>query len=173
MARALLLLAGLALAGAAVWWFAPDVAGWFAADAPPPAAPAANGATAGNAAAEPAAGSGAAALPAAATQGAGAGTGDAGAPHRQPAGLADRITSWLLVQDENARPVDGAAVRRFHGGDDLSFTDARGLAGLPLAKPEQLSVHAEGHLLRLAPTQIGTTEELPQRVTLVRDTLSF
>ncbi len=91
-----------------------------------------------------------------------------------PTGLADAPTAWLQVVDHNtARPVAGAAVRRVQDGAELTFTDERGLAGVPLKEHEQLAVVFDGYLLRLVPTRLGSTEGEPQEVRLVRDEWSF
>lgn len=88
-------------------------------------------------------------------------------------GLADVPSACLLVVDHATQsPIAGAALRRVQGGAELAFTDERGLASVPLKQAEQLAVLMDGYLLRMAPTQIGTTEEQPQRVQLVRDTWS-
>lgn len=89
-------------------------------------------------------------------------------------GLAEAPTACILVVDRDGeQPVAGAAVRRVQNGGELAFTDERGLAQLPLRLAEQLAIVADGYLLRLAPTQLGTTEQAPQRVQLVRDDWSI
>lgn len=91
-----------------------------------------------------------------------------------PTGLADAPTAWLRVVDHaTARPVGGAAVRRVQDGAELTFTDERGLAGVPLREQEQLAVIADGYLVRLVPTRLGSTEDEPQEVRAVRDEWSF
>ncbi len=88
--------------------------------------------------------------------------------------LAERSTACILVVDRDSKqPVAGAAVRRVQSGADLAFTDERGLASVPLKQAEQLAVIAAGYLLRMAPTQLGSTETEPQRVLLVRDEWSI
>lgn len=88
--------------------------------------------------------------------------------------LAERPTACILVVDRDSKqPVAGAAVRRVQGGADLAFTDERGLASVPLKQAEQLAVIAAGYLLRMAPTQLGSTEAEPQRVLMVRDEWSI
>lgn len=83
-------------------------------------------------------------------------------------------SACLLVIDEaTQQPVSGAGVRRIQGGAEIGFTDERGLVAVPLPRAEQLAVVADGYLLRLAPTQLGTTEAEPQRVRLVRDRWSI
>lgn len=95
-------------------------------------------------------------------------------PRRPRAGnLADAPTAWLQVVDHDTfRPVVGASVRRFLDGSDFDVTDERGISGIPLQQQEQLAVIADGYLLRMAPTQVGTTEREPQRVSLIPDTFS-
>ena len=89
-------------------------------------------------------------------------------------GLADAATACIRVLDlADQTPIAGAAVRRVQGGAELGFTDDRGLVGLPIKQAEQLAVLADGYLLRMAPTQLGTTEAEPQRVQLVRDAWSM
>jgi|GEM_PF-6618952 len=90
-----------------------------------------------------------------------------------PGALADRPTVCLRVIDHsNEQPISGAAVRRLLTGADLSFSDDRGVALVALEDPAQLSVVAEGYLLRLAPARPGSDEQDPQVVRLVRDTWS-
>lgn len=87
-----------------------------------------------------------------------------------PGAVADRPTVCLYVVDHaGERPVAGAAVRRLLSGADLAFTDERGFAAVPLEEPAQLAVVREGFLLRLAPARLGSDEQNPQRVRLVRD----
>jgi Carboxypeptidase regulatory-like domain len=91
----------------------------------------------------------------------------------EPAPLADQPTAWLCVTDHTlGKPVAGAAVRSVQRGGDLAFTDERGFAALPLREREQLAVIADGYLLRLVPTRLGTTEAEPQPVALVGDAWS-
>lgn len=88
--------------------------------------------------------------------------------------LAAAPTACLLVLDHaTGRPIAGAPVRRLQGGGELAFTDARGLAPLPLPGPEQLAIVVDGFLLRIAPTHPGSSEEQPQEVRLVRDEWSI
>lgn len=97
------------------------------------------------------------------------------ATHRQavaidPGELSDRPTVCLRVIDHrNERPVGGAVVRRLLTGADLAFTDERGVALVPLKERAQLSVVSDGYLLRLAPARLGSDEQNPQVVRLVRD----
>jgi hypothetical protein len=89
-------------------------------------------------------------------------------------GLADRPTAWLQVVDrDQGTPLAGAAVRRVRSGAELAFTDAHGLAAVPLGEPEQLAVVLDGYLLRMAPTAPGSSEAAPQTVRLVRDRWSL
>lgn len=89
-------------------------------------------------------------------------------------GLAEQPTAWLMVVDrDRGTPLAGAAIRRVRSGADLAFTDERGLAAVPLAEPEQLAVLLDDYLLRMAPTQPGSTERSPQRVQLLRDRWSL
>ncbi|MBL8724634.1 MAG: carboxypeptidase regulatory-like domain-containing protein [Planctomycetes bacterium] len=90
------------------------------------------------------------------------------------AGLADRPTAWLQVVDrDQGTPLSGAAVRRVRTGAELTFTDERGLAAVPLGEPEQLAVVLDDYLLRMAPTSPGSSEAAPQVVRLVRDRWSL
>lgn len=89
-------------------------------------------------------------------------------------GLADAPSACLRVVDhDHSRPIAGASVRRMQGGAMIGFTDANGLVAVPLKDPEQLAVVADGFLLRLAPTQLGSTEDAPQPVRMVRDRWSL
>ncbi|MEO6596070.1 MAG: hypothetical protein ABIP94_15075, partial [Planctomycetota bacterium] len=89
-------------------------------------------------------------------------------------GLADRPTACLLVVDHQSRlPIAGAAVRRVQGGAEIAFSDDKGLANLPLKDREQLAVVFDDYLVRLVPTQLGSTEVDPQQVLLVRDVWSW
>lgn len=89
-------------------------------------------------------------------------------------GLADKATACLKVVDyRTKKPVASAIVRALQNGADIGFTDERGLASVPLAQPAQLAVVVEGYLLRLAPVQLGSTEESPQMVQLVPDQWSL
>lgn len=84
--------------------------------------------------------------------------------------LPDRPSACLVVLDRDTQqPVAGAAARRIQGGAEIAFSDERGLLPVALPRAEQLAIVADGFLLRLAPTQLGTTEEQPQRILLVRD----
>lgn len=88
--------------------------------------------------------------------------------------LAAAPTACLLVLDHaTGRPIADAPVRRLQGGGEVAFTDARGLAPLPLPGPEQLAIVVDGFLLRIAPTHPGSSEEQPQEVRLVRDEWSI
>lgn len=82
-------------------------------------------------------------------------------------------TACLAIVDHGSRqPVAGAAVRRLQDGAAFGFSDERGLAAIPLAKAAQLAVVSDGYLLRLVPTQPGSSEADPQEVRLVRDAWS-
>lgn len=94
------------------------------------------------------------------------------APQRLPEDLAPAPTAWLRVVDAaTEQAIEGAAVYRVRDVDEaaLAYTDARGLAALPLAKATQMMVARTGYLLRLAPTRTGSTEEQPQLVRLHAD----
>lgn len=95
---------------------------------------------------------------------------------RQPQGLADRATAHLRVlAASDGAPLAGAAVYRYHRPGyeaALAYSDAAGDVALPLLQPEQLVVALPGHLLRLVPTQPGSTTDAPQLVRLVRDRFS-
>lgn len=97
-------------------------------------------------------------------------------PQRVPVDLATEITAVLSVIDTTSgMPVEGAAVYRMRGAENesaIAYSDARGIAPLPLSKPSQLMVAKAGYLLRMAPTQLGSTAESPQQARLVRDTIS-
>ncbi len=96
------------------------------------------------------------------------------APATPPPELADAPTACLRVVDHgNGQPIAGAPVRSVQAGNDIAFTDERGLAPLPLRAQEQLAVVVDGYLLRMVPTQLGTTEAEPQEVRLVRDEYSI
>lgn len=96
------------------------------------------------------------------------------APSVSPGKLADAPTAWLRVSDHaSGQPISGAVVRRLQSGAEIAFTDAQGLAPIPLPEPEQLAIVLDGYLLRLVPTRPGTTEAEPQAVQLVRDVLSW
>ena len=87
--------------------------------------------------------------------------------------LAAAPTAWLRVLDnDTGRPVEGAAVRSAQGSVELAFTDAAGVAPLPLAKPQQLAVIADGYLLRLVPAQLDSSPQSPQEARLVVDRFS-
>ncbi len=89
-------------------------------------------------------------------------------------GVADVPTACLQVVDHASKnPIAAAAVRRVQGGASIAFTDEHGLASVPLKQPEQLAAVVDGYLLRLVPTQLGSTEAKPQQVLLVRDVWSF
>jgi hypothetical protein len=84
--------------------------------------------------------------------------------------VADRPTACLSIADHaTGQPIAGAIVRRVQDGAEVAFSDERGLAPVPLAKPAQLAVIVDGYLLRLVPTQLGSTAEEPQRVRMVHD----
>jgi hypothetical protein len=96
---------------------------------------------------------------------------------RTPVDLADRPTAWLqVVAAADGAPVPGAAVYRLDTRADtaaITFTDAAGIAGLPLKRPEQLFVAMRGYLLRQAATQLGSTADRPQQVQLEADRYSL
>ncbi|MBL8755083.1 MAG: hypothetical protein JNK15_17395 [Planctomycetes bacterium] len=88
--------------------------------------------------------------------------------------LADQPTAFVQVVDHGSgRPIAGAPLRTVLAGHDIAFTDERGIAPIALREPEQLAVVVAGYLLRLVPTRLGTTENEPQVVRLVRDEWSF
>ena len=95
---------------------------------------------------------------------------------RVPVDLADRATAFLEVVDlDTAVPIEGAAVYRFQREEPevaLGYTDANGIVALPLREPGQMLVAREGYLMRLSPTQLGSTESRPQKVQLVPDSFS-
>lgn len=95
---------------------------------------------------------------------------------RQPVDLAATPTAHLrIVAAPGARPFAGAAVYRYHreGSEAaIAYSDADGLVALPLQQPEQLVIAAPGYLLRLSPTQLGSTAAEPQVVHLVADEFS-
>ena len=95
---------------------------------------------------------------------------------RVPVDLATDVTAVLQVIDvTSGMPVEGAAVYRMRGAENesaIAYSDARGIAPLPLSKPTQLMIAKAGYLLRMAPTQLGSTAESPQQARLVRDTIS-
>ena len=97
-------------------------------------------------------------------------------PQRVPVDLATEITAVLHVIDTTSGlPVEGAAVYRMRGAENesaIAYSDARGIAPLPLSKPTQLMVAKAGYLMRMAPAQLGSTAESPQMARLVRDTIS-
>ena len=101
------------------------------------------------------------------------------ATHTEPTtidaeGLADAATACLQVVDHlSNQPLPGAAVRSMHNGADVAFTDEQGRANLPLRDPTQMAVVLDGYLLRLAPVQLGSTEQEPQVVRLVPDRWSL
>lgn len=88
-------------------------------------------------------------------------------------GLADAPTCWMRVVDhETSLPIEGAAIYRLRQGDGepaLCYTDAGGIAPLPLASAGQLVVVQPGYLLRNAPVRLGSSAEDPQSVRLVAD----
>lgn len=90
---------------------------------------------------------------------------------RQAVDLADAPTAFLQVSDrETGAPVIGASVHRYQGGEVLNFTDDRGCCGVPLQKPAQLVIAADGYLLRLCPTQPHDSKvDNPQLVQLLPD----
>lgn len=88
--------------------------------------------------------------------------------------LADSPTAWLRIVDHaTGAPVVGAPLRRLRGGVELGFSDERGLMALPLKGPEQGAVIVAGYLMRMAPIRLGSTEQEPQELRLVRDEWSF
>ncbi len=88
----------------------------------------------------------------------------------EPHELAASPTAWLRVTDSvSGRPVAGAAVCSAQGGVELAFTDEAGVAPLPLSKPQQLAVVADGYLLRLVPAQLDSTAAAPQEARIVSD----
>lgn len=88
--------------------------------------------------------------------------------------LADSPTAWLRIVDHaTGAPVVGAPLRRLRGGVELGFSDERGLMALPLKGPEQGAVIVDGYLMRMAPVRLGSTEQAPQELRLVRDEWSF
>ena len=88
--------------------------------------------------------------------------------------LADSPTAWLRIVDHaTGAPVVGAPLRRLRGGVELGFSDERGLMALPLKGPEQAAVIVDGYLMRMAPVRLGSTEQEPQELRLVRDEWSF
>lgn len=150
-----MVLALLALVGAAVWW----VQSGAAPTLPP------------GSVVEPAAPAGVP-EPAAAARGLpdGVVATRAEAVEIDPGALADRPTVCLRVVDHgDSKPVSGAIVRRLSSGADLAFTDDRGLAFVPLEEAAQLAVVHERYLIRLAPARPGSDEQSPQLVRLVPD----
>lgn len=150
-----MVLALLALVGAAVWWVQSGAA---------PALPPGGGVQPAQPAGAP--------EPAAATRGLpdGVVATRAEAVEIDPGALADRPTVCLRVLDHgDSSPVSGAIVRRLSSGADLAFTDERGLAFVPLEEAAQLAVVHERYLLRLAPARPGSDEQSPQVVRLVPD----
>lgn len=88
--------------------------------------------------------------------------------------LADSPTAWLRIVDHATNaPIAGAPLRRLRGGVELGFSDERGLMALPLKGPEQGAVIVDGYLMRMAPVRLGSTEQAPQELRLVRDEWSF
>ena len=88
--------------------------------------------------------------------------------------IADAPTACLRIVDaDGGAPLASAAVRMVVDGSDIAFSDEQGLAPVPLAKPAQLAVVHDGYLLRLVPTQLGTTASEPLEVQLVRDDWSI
>ncbi|GDY01396.1 hypothetical protein LBMAG49_07250 [Planctomycetota bacterium] len=94
-----------------------------------------------------------------------------------PEDLGIEITACLkVVESGTGAPISGAAVYRFDEriqSAPITYTDVLGLASLPLKKPEQLIVASSGYLLRLAPTQLGSSPQNPQQVQLLRDRYSL
>ncbi|MCA8976416.1 MAG: carboxypeptidase regulatory-like domain-containing protein [Planctomycetes bacterium] len=87
-----------------------------------------------------------------------------------PGDLALEPTACVLILDhDSGAPIVGASIRRMKDGATIGFSDARGLAPLPLPEREQLVTVADGYLLRMTPTRLGSTEAEPQQVELVRD----
>ncbi|MEZ6036766.1 MAG: carboxypeptidase regulatory-like domain-containing protein [Planctomycetota bacterium] len=92
----------------------------------------------------------------------------------EPTGMAPAPTACLKVIDhETGEPLAGAAIRLVQNGADVAFTDENGLAPIALEKAAQLAVVTDTYLLRLAPTQLGSTEADPQIVRLVPDSMSI
>ncbi|GAB4160273.1 MAG: hypothetical protein Fur0037_27210 [Planctomycetota bacterium] len=93
------------------------------------------------------------------------------ASDRTAVDLADIPTAFLSVRDaESDLPIEGASVHALKGGEFLNFTDAEGECGVPLKKPAQLVVAADGYLLRLCPTQPGASSpEEPKIVRMQKD----
>ena len=88
--------------------------------------------------------------------------------------LADSPTAWLRIVDHATNaPIAGAPLRRLRGGVELGFSDERGLMPLPLKGPEQGAVIVDGYLMRMAPVRLGSTEQAPQELRLVRDEWSY
>jgi hypothetical protein len=88
--------------------------------------------------------------------------------------LADTPSAHLRVVDrDSGQPVRGAPVRRRASGNAIAFTDEQGNAPIALREQEQLTVIADGYLLRRVPTRLGSTEAEPQLVQLVRDDWSI
>lgn len=88
--------------------------------------------------------------------------------------LADRPTACLQAIDRSSkRPVGEAPVYRCKDLTAIAFTDAQGLAPVPLPGPEQLAVVAPGYLARMTPTRLGSSEAEPQTVEMVRDEWSL
>ncbi len=97
-------------------------------------------------------------------------------PARVPDGLANEITAVLkIVDSDSALPIENAAVyriREVNNESALAWSDANGLAPLPISKAAQLMVVRAGYLLRLSPTRPGSTASDPQVVRLVPDRYS-
>lgn len=88
--------------------------------------------------------------------------------------LADRPTACLRVLDRDSKqPLAGVPIYRCKDGSAIAFTDARGLAPVPLPGPEQLAVIAPEHLARMAPTRPGSSEAEPFDVLMARDAWSL
>lgn len=94
---------------------------------------------------------------------------------REPQDLANRVTAWLRIIDSATKaPIATAAVYRFVRIDEapLGYSDNDGLVPLPLKQTAQLIVVRAGYMMRLAPTEIGSTAELPQVIALEPDRYS-
>lgn len=92
----------------------------------------------------------------------------------EPTGMSPTPTACLKVVDnETGEPLSGVVIRLVQNGADVAFSDERGLAPIALEKPAQLAVVSDEYLLRLAPTQLGSSEDQPQVVRLVRDSMSI
>lgn len=92
----------------------------------------------------------------------------------EPGGMAPTTTACLkIVDNDTGEPLAGVVIRLVLNGADVAFTDELGLAPIAIEKATQLAVVSDEYLLRLAPTQLGSSEREPQVVRLVRDSLSI